>query len=162
MLSDFCCSMTCLKWLRLLNEPLKKSCVILIMWKHLFGFLLWCFIWVGLAHDCNMFDSYKVAISKVVRIPIQVLESYDFTTLQHPVDPNPTMNPNLVEFKLSPNPNHRILYNIAKSWSFLWTLPILEISWVIVLTVAGYYVNLPSHFHLPHNPLFNKFALMIM
>jgi hypothetical protein len=59
----FCCSMTCLKWLRLLNEPLKKSCVILIMWKHLFGFLLWCFIWVDLAHAYNMFDSYKVAIS---------------------------------------------------------------------------------------------------
>jgi hypothetical protein len=24
MISDFCCSMTCLKGLRLLNEPLKK------------------------------------------------------------------------------------------------------------------------------------------
>jgi hypothetical protein len=31
---------TCLKWLRLLNEPLKKSCVVLIIWKHYFGFLL--------------------------------------------------------------------------------------------------------------------------
>jgi hypothetical protein len=40
MLSDFCCSMTYLKWLRLLNEPLKKSCVVFIIWKHLFGFLL--------------------------------------------------------------------------------------------------------------------------
>jgi hypothetical protein len=40
MLSSFCCSMTCLKWLRLLNAPLKKSCVIFIIWKHLFGFLL--------------------------------------------------------------------------------------------------------------------------
>jgi hypothetical protein len=40
MLSDFCCSMTCLKWLRLLNEPLKKSCIVFVMWKHLFGFLL--------------------------------------------------------------------------------------------------------------------------
>jgi hypothetical protein len=59
----FCCSMTCLKWMRLLNEPLKKSCVVLIMWKHLFGFLLWCFIWVDLAHAYNMFESYKVAIS---------------------------------------------------------------------------------------------------
>jgi hypothetical protein len=55
------------------------------------------------------------AATKVVRIPIQVLESYHFTTLQHHVDPNPTMNPNLVESKLSPDPNHRILYNIAKS-----------------------------------------------
>jgi hypothetical protein len=27
MLSDFCCSMTCLKWLRFLNEPLKKKIV---------------------------------------------------------------------------------------------------------------------------------------
>jgi hypothetical protein len=34
MLSDFCCSMTCLKWLRLLNEPLKKSCVVFIIWEH--------------------------------------------------------------------------------------------------------------------------------
>jgi hypothetical protein len=47
----------------LLNEPLKKSCVVLILWKHLFGFLLWCFIWVDLAHAYNVFDSYKVAIS---------------------------------------------------------------------------------------------------
>jgi hypothetical protein len=36
----FCCSMTCLKWLRLRNEPLKKSCAIFIIWKHYFGFLL--------------------------------------------------------------------------------------------------------------------------
>jgi hypothetical protein len=63
MLSNFCCNMTYLKWLRLLNEPFKKSCIILIMWKHLFGFLLWCFISVDLAHAYNMFDSYKVAIS---------------------------------------------------------------------------------------------------
>jgi hypothetical protein len=34
MLSSFWCSMTCLKWLRLLNEPLKKSCVIFIIWEH--------------------------------------------------------------------------------------------------------------------------------
>jgi hypothetical protein len=53
----------------------------------------------------------------VVRIMIQVLESYDFTTLQHHVDPNRTMNPNLIESMLSPDPNHRILYNIEKSWS---------------------------------------------
>jgi hypothetical protein len=26
--------MTCLKWLRLLNEPLKKSCVVFITWEH--------------------------------------------------------------------------------------------------------------------------------
>jgi hypothetical protein len=64
--------------------------------------------------------------TKVVRILIQVLESYDFTTLQHHVDPNPTMNPNLVESMLSPDPNHRILYNIAKSRYYLWTLLILN------------------------------------
>jgi hypothetical protein len=64
--------------------------------------------------------------SKVVRIPIQVLESYDFRTLQHHVDPNPTLNPNLIKFMLSPDPNHRILHNIAKSRSCLWTLPILN------------------------------------
>jgi hypothetical protein len=40
MLSDFCCSMNFLKWLRLLNEPLKKSCVVFIIWNHYFGFLL--------------------------------------------------------------------------------------------------------------------------
>jgi hypothetical protein len=34
MLSSFCCSMTSLKWLRLLNVPLKKSCVVFIIWKH--------------------------------------------------------------------------------------------------------------------------------
>jgi hypothetical protein len=66
------------------------------------------------------------AADKVVRIPIQILESYDFTTLQHHVDPNPTMNPNLIESMLSPDRNHRILYNIAKSQSCLWTLPILN------------------------------------
>jgi hypothetical protein len=31
MLSDFCCSMTCLKWLRLLNEPLKKNHALLLL-----------------------------------------------------------------------------------------------------------------------------------
>jgi hypothetical protein len=44
--------MTCLKWLRLLNEPLKKSCVVFIIWEHvivvfsfdaLFG-LTWCML----------------------------------------------------------------------------------------------------------------------
>jgi hypothetical protein len=55
--------------------------------------------------------------SKVVRILIHVLESYDFMTLLYHVDPNPTMNLNLVESILSPDPNHRILYNIAKSRS---------------------------------------------
>jgi hypothetical protein len=30
-----------------------------IMWKHLVSFLLWCFIWVDLAHAYNMFDSKK-------------------------------------------------------------------------------------------------------
>jgi hypothetical protein len=94
---------------------------------------------------------------KVVRIPIQVLESYDFTTLQHHVDPNPTMNPNLVESMLSPDPNLRILYNIAKSRSWLWTLPILndKLSHLLNYSIV-YYVNLLSHFHLPHNPLFTS------
>jgi hypothetical protein len=35
MLSSFCCSMTCLKWLILLNVPLKESCVIFIIWEHI-------------------------------------------------------------------------------------------------------------------------------
>jgi hypothetical protein len=35
MLSSFCCSMTCLKWLRLLNVPLKESCVVFIIWEHI-------------------------------------------------------------------------------------------------------------------------------
>jgi hypothetical protein len=34
MRSSFCCSMTCLKWLRLLNVPLKESCVVFIIWEH--------------------------------------------------------------------------------------------------------------------------------
>jgi hypothetical protein len=41
----------------------KKIMRCFIMWKHLFGFLLWCIIWVDLAHAYNMFDSYKVTIS---------------------------------------------------------------------------------------------------
>jgi hypothetical protein len=36
------------------------------------------------------------------------------------------MNPNLVESMLSPDPNHWILYNNAKSQSYLWTFPILN------------------------------------
>jgi hypothetical protein len=35
MLSDFCCSMNCLKLLRLLNVPLKESCVVFIIWEHI-------------------------------------------------------------------------------------------------------------------------------
>jgi hypothetical protein len=35
MLSSFCCSMTCLKWLRLLNVPLKESCILFIIWEHI-------------------------------------------------------------------------------------------------------------------------------
>jgi hypothetical protein len=35
MLSSFCCSMTCIKWLRLLNVPLKESCVVFIIWEHI-------------------------------------------------------------------------------------------------------------------------------
>jgi hypothetical protein len=31
----FCCSMNCLKWLRLLNVPLKESCVVFIIWEHI-------------------------------------------------------------------------------------------------------------------------------
>jgi hypothetical protein len=34
MLSSFCCSMTCLKWLRLLNVSLKESCVVFIIWEY--------------------------------------------------------------------------------------------------------------------------------
>jgi hypothetical protein len=63
MLSSFCCSMTCLKWLRLLNEPLKKSCVVFYYVEAFIWFSPWCFIRVDLAHAYNMFDSYKVAIS---------------------------------------------------------------------------------------------------
>jgi hypothetical protein len=51
----------------------------------------------------------KPIVTKVVRIQIQILESYDFMTIQHHVNPNPTMNPNLIESMLSPDPNHRIL-----------------------------------------------------
>jgi hypothetical protein len=36
MLSSFYCSMTCLKWMRLLNVPLKESCVVFIIWEHIF------------------------------------------------------------------------------------------------------------------------------
>jgi hypothetical protein len=36
MLSSFCCSMTCLKWLRVLNVPLKESCIVfIIIWEHI-------------------------------------------------------------------------------------------------------------------------------
>jgi hypothetical protein len=63
MLSSFCCSMTCLKWLRLLNEPLKKIIRCFYYMEALLWFSPWCFIWVDLAHAYNMFDSYKVAIS---------------------------------------------------------------------------------------------------
>jgi hypothetical protein len=35
MLSSFSCSMTCLKWLRLLNVPLKESWVVFIIWEHI-------------------------------------------------------------------------------------------------------------------------------
>jgi hypothetical protein len=44
MLSSFCCSMTCLKWLRLLNVPLKESCIVFIIWEHIivvFSFDAW-------------------------------------------------------------------------------------------------------------------------
>jgi hypothetical protein len=50
MLSDFCCSMTCLKWLRLLNEPLKKIMHCFYYLEALIWFSPWCFIWVDLAH----------------------------------------------------------------------------------------------------------------
>jgi hypothetical protein len=95
---------------------------------------------------------------KVVRILIKVLESYDFMTLQHHVDPNPTMNPNLVESMLSPDPNRKSytilqnldpVYGLSRSWM---------ISWVILLNVVVYYVNLPSHFYLLDNPLFTSQA----
>jgi hypothetical protein len=35
MLSSFCCSLTCLKWLRLLNVHLKESCVVFIIWEYI-------------------------------------------------------------------------------------------------------------------------------
>jgi hypothetical protein len=35
MLSSFSYSMTCLKWLRLLNVPLKESCVVFIIREHI-------------------------------------------------------------------------------------------------------------------------------
>jgi hypothetical protein len=35
MLSSYCCSMTCLKWLRVLNMPLKESCVVFIIQTHI-------------------------------------------------------------------------------------------------------------------------------
>jgi hypothetical protein len=35
MISSFCCSMTCLKWPRLLNVPLKESCVVFIIREHI-------------------------------------------------------------------------------------------------------------------------------
>jgi hypothetical protein len=35
MLSGFCCSMTCIKWLRLLNVPLKESSVVFVIWEHI-------------------------------------------------------------------------------------------------------------------------------
>jgi hypothetical protein len=76
----------------------------------------------------DQFSGASTDDAKLVKISIHVVESYDFTTLQHHVDPNPTMNPNLVKSMLSPDPNHRILYNIAKSRSCLWTLLILMIS----------------------------------
>jgi hypothetical protein len=63
MLSDFFYSMTCLKWLRLLNEPLKKIMHCFYFMEALIWFSPWCFIWVDLAHAYNMFDSYKYAIS---------------------------------------------------------------------------------------------------
>jgi hypothetical protein len=63
MLCDFCCSMTCLKWLRLLNEPLKNIMRCFYCLEALIWFSPWCFIWVDLAHAYNMYDSYKVAIS---------------------------------------------------------------------------------------------------
>jgi hypothetical protein len=41
----------------------KKSCVVFIMWKHLFGFLLDALFGLTWPHAYNMFGSYKVAIS---------------------------------------------------------------------------------------------------
>jgi hypothetical protein len=55
------------------------------------------------------FPYWNLGTSKVVRIPILLLESYDLTILHHHIDPNPTTNPNRIESMLSPDPNHRIL-----------------------------------------------------
>jgi hypothetical protein len=62
MLSGFCCSITVLKWLRLLNEPLKKIMHSFYFMEALIWFSPWCIIWVDLAHAYNMLDSYKVTI----------------------------------------------------------------------------------------------------
>ena len=59
--------------------------------------------------------------SKAVRIPIRLLEPYDFTALWKHVDPNPTMNPDQVESMLGRDPNHRILYKTIES-RLLWTM----------------------------------------
>jgi hypothetical protein len=63
MLSDFFCSMTCLKWLRLLNEPLEKNHMLFL----LFGSIILVFslmLYLGWLGAClHMLESYKVAIS---------------------------------------------------------------------------------------------------
>ena len=70
---------------------------------------------VGIKHYDKFFKYPNSLFIKVVRIPIRLLESYDFTTLRKHVNPNPTMNPNLVESMLGHNPNHRILYKTIQS-----------------------------------------------
>jgi hypothetical protein len=50
MLSSFCCSMTCLKWLRFFNEPLKKNhALFLLYWSMLLWFspLMLYLGWLG-------------------------------------------------------------------------------------------------------------------
>jgi hypothetical protein len=55
MLSSYCCSITCLKYLRVLNVPLKESCVVFIIQKrNIVAFSFKCFIWVDLAHAHTM------------------------------------------------------------------------------------------------------------
>jgi hypothetical protein len=44
----------------------KKSCIVFIIWKHLFGFLLWCFIWVDLAHDYTCWLQNKLPIASMI------------------------------------------------------------------------------------------------
>jgi hypothetical protein len=44
----------------------KKSCVVFIMWTHYFGFLLWCFNWVDLAHAYTYWLQNKSPIAYMI------------------------------------------------------------------------------------------------
>jgi hypothetical protein len=130
--------------------------------------------WIILSMQCPFIHPYAYSIKSycLLLIPLlslfyyycqgsqnrdpNPLESYDFTTLRHHIDPNPTMNPNLVESMLSFDPNHRILYNIAKYWSYFMGFPDSE------RLVESYCLNysriLCQPPNLPHNPLLTSQA----